>query len=516
MSKQFILSLFTLISSIAIGQIESRIEKVKVFQNGAQIYRVSELNLIQGEQSIKLTGLSPFINKNTIQANLLNVKIIDVDYTINHLETNKDNLKISSLKKSIKNLEIDIQKEENLKSSLNLELDLILSNQNLKGQESLDLEDLKEFVTYYKTKIPELKGKISDSNNQVNKFKLVLSKLKEQLKDLEKTQKEASGEIELKLIANKAQKAKIKLNYHTNKCGWTPLYSLRATDLNSPINFEYAANVFQNTGVDWDNLKITLATGNPIASGSHSVLSAWVISPKENEKRKQRYRALSKEVSSTYGWAANGNALPSQVSNLTFSEFNIVQKYSVLSGEKPVRMLIDQNTLPATYEYYCAPKRSNSVHLLANISGWEKLSLIPGKANIYFDNTYVGNSYINPRTSDDTLEISLGQDQNISVQREKIENKCKTSTLGLSKKHARAYKINIKNNRLEPIQIRIVDQIPISTNDKIKITVEKNEDGKLDVETGILEWEFKIPAGDLKTTIFEFEVKHPRKYKIAL
>lgn len=516
---KYIFSCLILLNSLnLLGQLGSTIQKVKVFQNGAQVYRTASISLKKGEQSILLTGLSPFINKNTIQANLNEVKIIDVSYSVNHLETNKDNSKISSLKTSIKNLEFDIQKEENLKSSLNLELDLILSNQDLKGQEALDLEDLKEFIDYYKSKIPELKGKISDSENQLYKFKLVLSKLEKQLQELEKTQKLASGEIELTVISAKSQQLKASLNYHTAKCGWSPLYSLRASDLNSPISFEYSANVFQNTGVEWNNLPVTLVTGNPIRSGIHPTLSPWTISDSKryDRGRKSKSSNYEKKDGLAYGYAAPMKKMSVHTSNLTFSEFQLNQKYSVKSGEKPVRMLIDINSLPASFEYYCAPKRSNSVYLLANISGWEKLSLIPGKANIFFDNTYVGNSYIDPKTNNDTLAVSLGQDQSIIVDREKITDKCKTNTIGFSKKHNRAYRINIKNNRQEAINIRLVDQIPVSSNEKIKVTLNKSGDGKLDPETGILEWEFNIPKGDLKSTSFEYEVKHPRKYNVAI
>ena len=203
-------------------------------------------------------------------------------------------------------------------------------------------------------------------------------------------------------------------------------------------------------------------------------------------------------------------------SNLTFSEFKIQQRYTIESGAKTTRIVIDRNNLPASYKYYCAPKINNSVFLVANISGWEKLSLIPGKANIYFNNTYVGNSMINPETSNDTLEISLGQDQRIAVKREKIANKCTSKTIGLSKKHSRAYRIEIKNNRNDLVKIKIVDQIPVSENEKIKIEIPNKGSAKLSENSGILEWDLAIPPKTLKTTTFDFEVKHPRKLNVVL
>ncbi len=541
MFKQiFTIFLIVLVSSVS-GQVSSKIEKVKVFQNGAQVYRILNLDIKKGPQKIVIDQLSSFININTIQANIKGVKILDIDYSIDYLEVGTDNEKITALKEAIKSIDFDIQKEENVKSALNLELDLILSNQDLKGQESLDLEDLKEFIAFYKSNIPALKSKITDTENQLGKYKTVKSKLEKQLRTSQKTQKESSGVIVIKVIADNAIKTSATLNYHTSNCGWTPIYSLRASDLNSPINFEYAAQVYQNTGVLWNNLPITLVTGNPVLTGERPELSTWVINNnsydrktqlkrlkletkrrQENlklRKKQDSYRKQKEEISKAIKMKAR--SIPPSISslktsNLTFSEFTIQQRYTLESGAEATRMVIDRNNLPATYEYYCAPKVNNSVFLIANISGWEKLSLIPGKANIYFDNTYVGNSMINPETSNDTLEISLGQDQRIAVKRDKIADKCKSKTIGLSKKHTRAYRIEIKNNRNDLVKIRIVDQIPVAANDKIKVEVSNKGGAKLTVETGFLEWNFEIPSKTLKTTTFEFEVKHPRKFNVAL
>ena len=531
MFKQIFTVLFIFLVLNVIGQVSSEIEKVKVFQNGAQIYRKVNINIKKGPQKIVIDQLSSFIKSNTIQANIKGVKILDIEYNINYLEVVSDNQKIKNLKEALTSITFDIQKEENTKSVLNLELDLILSNQNLKGQESLDIEDLKEFIEFYKSKIPELKRKLTDTDNQLEKYKTVKSKLKKQLKILQKTQKESSGVITIKVIANKTFKTSATLNYHTGNCGWTPIYSLRATDLNSPINFEYAAKVYQNTGVIWNNSPITLVTGNPILTGQRPELSPWIINNYGSRYQKNNNRfmilkdgkkkvSFNKELEEISRSNVKPYSLPSitsqEIPSLTFSEFNIQQTYTIESGTEATRIVIDRNNLPASYEYYCAPKINNSVFLVANISGWEKLSLIPGKANIYFDNTYVGNSIINPETSNDTLEISLGQDQRIAVKRDKIVDKCKSRTVGLSKKHNRAYRIEIKNNRNNLVKIKIVDQIPVASNDKIKVESSNKDGARLNDGSGILEWNFEIPPKTLKTTTFEFEVKHPRKLNVVL
>ena len=116
----------------------------------------------------------------------------------------------------------------------------------------------------------------------------------------------------------------------------------------------------------------------------------------------------------------------------------------------------------------------------------------------------------------DTLDISLGRDQNILITRTKQEGKCSNnaSILGATKK--RGYEINVKNNRNKAIKIQIIDQIPISKSNRIKITSKLGEEWSINEETGMLEWILEVPSGEKKSTTFEFEIKHPKKLSVPI
>ena len=57
--------------------------------------------------------------------------------------------------------------------------------------------------------------------------------------------------------------------------------------------------------------------------------------------------------------------------------------------------------------------------LTARVTDWTDLNLLPGKMNIYFEETYVGQSQLDLSYVEDTLQISLGPDRNIQVKRKK-------------------------------------------------------------------------------------------------
>ena len=117
---------------------------------------------------------------------------------------------------------------------------------------------------------------------------------------------------------------------------------------------------------------------------------------------------------------------------------------------------------------------------------------------------------------DDTLDISLGQDQSILITRTKQEGKCSNNSNILGSTKKRGYAINVKNNRNKSIKIEIIDQVPVSKSNKIKVNMKLGEGWTVDEETGILKWILEIPSGEKKSTNFEFEIKHPKKLNIEL
>lgn len=526
--RKFYLLFATLFSAIASAQTNAPIQELTVFTRGAQVTRVAEITLKKGIDTLVIQSLSPFLNQQTIKAKLARGKILDVSFNINYLTAATDQPKITKVKQNIKAVELDLLNLRDQLNFLELKYELIEKNQKIGGTATLDIEDLKDFNAYYNQALPDLIKKLTDTKQQIAKFELVKQKLEKQQNELQKTKTERTGEIEVIYQSDQQTKAQLQLSYNVNNCGWTPLYNLRAKDVSSPIGFEYTAEVYQNTGVNWKNIALTISTGNPVLNGEKPELYPLSLYPNygRNQARLDGYAdnevvledrmMKSQAVMSMGKKERKETSSPVQSQNLTFSSFIIPQKFSLNTGGGKKKITLLEKSLPASYHYYAVPKKDNGVYLLAEITKWEKLPLIPGKSHIYFDETFVMKSYINPDVLNDTLAISLGKDQSILVQREKIEDKCfnNSNLLGVTK--SRAYTLTVKNNRNEAIKIEIVDQIPISKNNKIKVDYKLGNSLVLKDDTGILTWELTVAAGEKSTTNFEFEVKHPKKFSVIL
>ncbi|MFN2261314.1 MAG: mucoidy inhibitor MuiA family protein [Psychroflexus sp.] len=201
----------------------------------------------------------------------------------------------------------------------------------------------------------------------------------------------------------------------------------------------------------------------------------------------------------------------------TISEhFILPKKYSINSDSGTKTIDIKTETLETEYEYYANSELSQAVYLIANISNSANMSLLPGDANLYFENSYAGKTYIDPYVIEDELSISLGQDPNVSVEREEINDNKGKSLLGGKRILDKTYEVKFKNNKSSEIQLKLQERIPISQNDEIKVDNRNYEGGKIEEETGIVTWSLNISPQVSKSIKYGFTVKYPKEKRINL
>ena len=77
--------------------------------------------------------------------------------------------------------------------------------------------------------------------------------------------------------AKAAVTGKLNFSYVVSNAGWTPLYDLRSDSNTGKINLTYKAQVYQTTGLDWDNVGLTISTNNPNVNKTKPTLNPWYI-----------------------------------------------------------------------------------------------------------------------------------------------------------------------------------------------------------------------------------------------
>ena len=197
-------------------------------------------------------------------------------------------------------------------------------------------------------------------------------------------------------------------------------------------------------------------------------------------------------------------------------EFDIKQLLTLPDGGKTTTTEIARHQLPATYEYRGIPKIDKESFLVADATDWQKLNLMEGEANVYFDNSFVGKSILDPNVSSDTLHFSMGRDQSIRVQRIKVSESSTRRFFGSNQEQTMKWRITVKNNRQESVNITVFDQAPISRNTSIEVSMEELSDGQFDKQTGIIKWPLQLQPGEQRDLILQYKVKYPKNRRLNI
>ncbi|GAB5566014.1 MAG: hypothetical protein Wins2KO_30770 [Winogradskyella sp.] len=322
--KLTIISILFLVSFITStkAQEKTKITNVTVYLDGAEINRIAEVTVPKGNTELIFNKLSPFIEESSIQVSgLNNTSILSINYGINYLTKQKQNDSITELQNELKVIQNEIQHEYNLIEGYNEELSLIKHNKSLSTEtEAVTLEELKKFASYYRTRVTEIKTDINTSNIKITELNKTKTAINKQLNELNVDEKVQTGEIKIKLNSDELTKINLKLTYNVKDAGWFPIYDLKATKINEPIQLEYKAHIYQNTGCDWEDVNLVLSTNDPNTNNEKPILNPKYLnfinaysnytSQRATKSYNYKYNPLVKTVSGVVTSSSDGLPLP--------------------------------------------------------------------------------------------------------------------------------------------------------------------------------------------------------------
>ena len=191
-------------------------------------------------------------------------------------------------------------------------------------------------------------------------------------------------------------------------------------------------------------------------------------------------------------------------------EFEIKQPLIMSSDGKTTTTEIARYQLPATYQYLGIPRADKDAFLMADATQWQQYSLLEGEANVYFENSFVGKTILDPTVITDTLHFSLGRDNGIRIQRTQVSGRSTRRLLSTTQEQNLTWRITVKNSRKEAVSLTLRDQIPVSENSNITVTTEELSGGQLDKTTGIIEWQLQLQPNEQREFIVAYRVKYPK------
>lgn len=509
-------------------QVKTQIEAVTVYRQGAQVERQGAVDVPAGRGTLVLSELSPQLDPNSVRLSATgDFTILSVSYRNNYLEEKPtDDARLLALRERKEELELSLARTGVELEVLEEEEQLILTNKSLGGdQMGVSVEELQRMAAFYRERLAALKNERLTVQARQKEQKAVLDQVNNQLRELGQVEGRHVGEVVVLYQSDRGLRSEVKVSYLTPDANWSPSYDLRVDDLEGPVSLRYGARVSQNTGEAWTNVELTLSTGNPRQRQDAPDMGVWWLHPYQPVAyRRQRQLndmesiALSNAVAGAEeaDEPAAGYAAAEVNVNLTNTEFRVLARQDIPSDNQPQQVMIDDYALPATFEYYAAPRLDPHAYLTAGITDWEQYSLLPGPVNLYFDGAYIGQSQLQTQAVGDTLSFSLGRDEGILISREQEENYRSRRFLGGKVEQRRGWTIEVRKNRRNAVPIIIEDQIPVSTTDEITVELEQARGADYNAATGRLRWELNLEFGATETLNFRYAVKHPKDMNLPL
>lgn len=274
MKNLFIISaLFASMLATSQTEVNTSIDHVTVYREGAVVVRTADVSLTNGTNVIQLKDLPNGLQSNTIQFDVANgIRIIKFDYRYLTPEE-VDLFDLTDLGAQVVAIEEKITAERDLQVSLAEDLEFIRSNADLGDFGST--QNLQATDEYMQQRRRELRSAIRESERRLEALQVEGQKVRGEMALRESEMGRPESIIELEVVSDRARTTTIQFSYLSKTAKWTPYYNVRATGMNDPLTFEMMGQIVQNSGEDWEDVTLHLSTGNPNLSAVEPELPVW-------------------------------------------------------------------------------------------------------------------------------------------------------------------------------------------------------------------------------------------------
>jgi uncharacterized protein (TIGR02231 family) len=500
-----------------------------VYLSGAQITRTETFKLKEGTNKILFKDLPLNINGQSISASSDGkCAVLSVSYSNIYAKT--ENKRISDLHARLEKLTDELEITQRKFNVLTEEEELIRVNTRASDKKIFRSEDMKDAVAFFRERMAALCSEKFALQKEIKELNRKISDIRSEIGADEMERRRSQVEIEVHCKSD--TDSELTISYFIHSARWAPYYDIRVKDVEGPVSIASKATVYQNTGEDWNNVNIILSTGNPSLSGSAPDLDPWYIdfyepiapAVRRKEMSFQTFNAAAAEKLAEPcldecredSMMVMDEYIAKPTESVTSVEYALAVPYTVLSSNNGKSVDILTHEVKAEYIYKSVRKLEKDVFLIADVKDWEHLNLLAGNANIFFEDKYVGETYIDPRKAGESLHISLGRDKNIIVTRIRGKDFTAKAGIGSSVKASREWVLTVKNLRKQKIDIVVEDQIPVSVNKSITVDAVTVSGAEYDKEKGKLEWKLALAPAESRSFNVKYTVTYPKNKTVIL
>ncbi|MEG3847017.1 mucoidy inhibitor MuiA family protein [Microcoleus sp. herbarium19] len=524
-----------ILNSDTIKTLNTRISEVTVYTDRALVTRRGTVALAGNETELTIASLPVTLETDSVRATgsgTIAVRLLGVrSHTVFSSEPAGD--RIAELTQQIQQLETQRRAINDKITARKIQLQFLqgLSEKSVGffsssiAKQQIGLNETGELLNFLGTNYLKYVSAIAHSQRQQQELDNQIQALQQQLRQVQTPNCQQSLNIIVAIEPSGSGNFELEVSYVVTRANWIPLYDLRVNVTNNQINLNYLAEVNQNTGEDWAGVALTLSTAKPGLGTLPPKLQPWfidIVRPKSTQNREFAMMAMELPPGSAIAPAPalDPNPAPARIAAQTATaevsreggtvSFQVGGNTNIPSDGTPHKVTVFSENYPFKSEYIAVPRLVSFAYLQAVVvNPMTGATLLPGKANIFRDNTFVGTIKLDNISPGQEFKLNLGIDEGLKIDRELVERQVDKKLIGQQRRTSYAYRLNVTNLQQVQVHLTLREQLPVSRNEQIKVRSTLTNPKIVVGEMGLLEWQISLPPQAKQELYYQFVVEHP-------
>ena len=397
------------------------------------------------------------------------------------------------------------------------------------------VEDQAKLIQFLVRQDGEIRGEQREITIEIRELERKLEMLQGELDELYNMRPRQRFQARVDIDVLVASEFQPELTFVLRSAGWQPLYDIRLSQGEGAqlLEFSTIAQVTQRTGQDWTGVKLSVSTARPSLNQRLPEIKPWFVDEYQHPQPRQlRTRSSAPEPTMAVMAAPQADYMNAdmlaedfQEADMALAEVNdsgsvvtfvVSGRWDIPSDGSPHKMVLNSYKLDPKIDYITIPRHTGAVYRRATVSNTGESPMLTGMATLFVGDEYIGKTRIDYTPLAGELELLLGVEERIEVERELAKRNVDKRLLRENRVVHYAYEIKLENHMKAPVNIEVQDQIPVSRHEQIKIKLDKarpEPDDRTDLN--ILEWQLTLEPGEKSTISYEYVVEHPRSMRIS-
>lgn len=490
---------------------EAQIVAVTVYPGSARVTRRTSVSLDPGQQQVTVGGLPTGLQRDSVRVNGRGpATVLGVDVTMErHAQT--PDARVGELEDRLRELQNALVELDDTVAVEDDRVKLLNAVSRRAGgtfakclaERTLEPDRIAEVSAALGRQLAEALGRkreLADQRVRVTEER----DLVERTLNTHRTQQTPDRQaVVIDMDVREAATVEIELSYVINQARWTSTYDIRL--VGESLTLTWHAEIEQFSGEDWPECELALSTAQPAITARVPELSPWFLD--RVQPPAPRAAAMDMARGGGYGAQPAAPAMASEAIHLGFAApqvehgaaaatYRPSHQIAVPSDGTAHRTTVAVIDLNATLDHIAAPVLGPEAYLRATAVNTSEHTLRPGKASVFHESEFVGTTNLAVWSPNEEVELNLGVDERIRIERELVRRTAGKAALGGTRRREAAYQIKVGNYGQRATTVTVLDQVPVSRDDGITVKdVTCKPEPAERTDLGELTWKLPLDAG---------------------